>query len=289
MLRWRLLLGTLLIALLVGLFWLDAWLSPPGILLLPLALVVSLLAANEYLGLLAARRLAPLAWLVYGGCALVVASNAIPLWTANPWLDPLAWPLGAFSAVVLAVMAAEVVRYRQPGGVMERLALAVLGVVYAGLLPSFWAQARLLGQGQLGIAALASLLVVVKLCDIGAYSVGRLLGRHKMSPYVSPGKTIEGGVGGLALACGGGWLSLEWLAPLLAPGYTPPPWAWMWYGLVVGLAGVWGDLAESLIKRDVGRKDSSHWMPGFGGVLDLVDSPLFAAPVAYFCWKLALS
>ena len=66
------------------------------------------------------------------------------------------------------------------------------------------------------------------------------------------------------------------------------PWRWIVFGLAVGAAGLLGDLAESLLKRDAGRKDSSPWMPGFGGVLDLLDSILFAAPVAYLCWATGL-
>jgi len=65
-------------------------------------------------------------------------------------------------------------------------------------------------------------------------------------------------------------------------------WRWLIFGIVVGGTGIAGDLAESLLKRDLGRKDSSRWMPGFGGVLDLLDSLLFAAPVAYVCWALGL-
>jgi phosphatidate cytidylyltransferase len=64
---------------------------------------------------------------------------------------------------------------------------------------------------------------------------------------------------------------------------------WLFYGVLLGIAGIFGDLAESLIKRDVGRKDSSTWMPGFGGVLDLLDSLLFAAPVAWLCWIFEVS
>jgi phosphatidate cytidylyltransferase len=144
--------------------------------------------------------------------------------------------------------------------------------------------------GRFGIAAIASLAIVVKMCDIGAYTFGRLLGRRKMTPVLSPGKTWEGAVGGLAFACLGSWLALNWLAPALSAGLAPrSAWCWLGYGLFVGIAGILGDLAEPLIKRDVGRKDSSAWMPGFGGVLDLLDSVLFAAPVAFLCWKLGIA
>ena len=74
----------------------------------------------------------------------------------------------------------------------------------------------------------------------------------------------------------------------LASGAARQPTAWLAYGVIIGVVGLLGDLAESLIKRDLGRKDSSAWMPGFGGVLDLLDSILFAAPVAYLCWVAGL-
>ena len=141
--------------------------------------------------------------------------------------------------------------------------------------------------GDWGIAALASLVIVVKLSDIGAYTVGRLIGRHKLAPHLSPGKTIEGAVGGLAFAGAGAWLALVELWPRLSSTSVPAlaPWQWLGFAFTVTVAGVVGDLAESLLKRDLGRKDSSDWMPGFGGVLDLVDSILVSAPVAYLWWQ----
>jgi phosphatidate cytidylyltransferase len=130
-----------------------------------------------------------------------------------------------------------------------------------------------------------SLILVVKLGDIGAYTLGRLFGRHKMAPVLSPGKTWEGALGAVLAACLGGWLSGFWLVPAMTTATgTVETWRWLVYGVLVGVFGLLGDLAESLIKRDVGRKDSSTWMPGFGGVLDILDSILFAAPVAYLCW-----
>jgi phosphatidate cytidylyltransferase len=119
----------------------------------------------------------------------------------------------------------------------------------------------------------------VKCGDIGAYAVGRLFGRTKLAPVLSPGKTIEGSLGGLAFACAAAYFTFWAMADS-----TPKRWGWLAYGLLVGTAGMLGDLAESLLKRDAGRKDSSTWMPGFGGVLDILDSVLLAAPVAYLCW-----
>ncbi len=305
MLRWRLLLGAIFVAALIGLCWVDHLSSPPGVMLLPLAFLLCVAAGKEYVDLLAGRGGAPpasressrLAYpdplLVLAGSAAVVLANAIPVfWSTR--MDPLGWPLAAFGLAVLAAFLGEMHRYERPGGVMEQLGLTVLGIAYCGLLFAFVVQMRLLGpdehRGAWGVAAIASLVIVVKMADVGAYTFGRLFGRHKMTPVLSPGKTWEGAAGGLVFACLGSWLALNWLAPAMSTGLSPRPvWSWLAYGVIVGVAGMLGDLAESLIKRDVGRKDSSTWMPGFGGLLDLLDSILFAAPVAFLCWKLGLA
>jgi phosphatidate cytidylyltransferase len=133
---------------------------------------------------------------------------------------------------------------------------------------------------------LVSLIAVVKMGDSGAYTVGRLIGRHKMAPVLSPGKTWEGVAGAIGFAMLGAWMVFR-----LMPGSstrTEFRWQWLVYGAIVGVAGLIGDLAESLIKRDAGRKDSSTWMPGFGGILDVLDSILFAAPIAWILWAIEL-
>lgn len=291
MLRWRLLLGTLFIAAIVALLWFDHRQPTPGLVLLPLALTLSVLATREVLWLLSARDLRPLPGVLYAGNLAIVASNAAAMWWPSGWpaepLGRLGWPLAAFGLAGLAVFLGEMRRYERPGRVMEQLATAIFGLFYVGVLLSFVAQMRLLGSGSLGVPAIASLVIVVKMCDTGAYTVGRLFGRHKMAPVLSPGKTLEGAAGGLAFACLGSWLAFRYLVPG-GPSTTGlvGSWGWLIYGILVGLAGMFGDLAESLIKRDVGRKDSSDWLPGFGGVLDVLDSILFAAPVAYLCWAL---
>jgi phosphatidate cytidylyltransferase len=180
-------------------------------------------------------------------------------------------------------------RYEKPGGVTASIAAATFALVYVGVLLSFVVQLRLVW----GIGALAALVIVVKMADTGAYTVGRLIGRHKMAPILSPGKTWEGLAGGLAFALAGSYTTFRWLIPNLPT--TPPHciqnnhwWGWIAFGLLVGIAGMSGDLAESLLKRDTGRKDSSTWMPGFGGVLDVLDSILLGGPVALLCWRLGM-
>jgi phosphatidate cytidylyltransferase len=190
---------------------------------------------------------------------------------------------------VILVFVGEMRRYKQPGGVTANLGGAVLAIGYIGLLLSFAVRLRL----GWGIGALASLVIVAKFGDTGAYFVGRLLGRHKMSPVLSPKKTVEGAVGALVFSLAASWATFQWLVPATAacpadPTCGRPWWGWVTFAMWVGVAGIVGDLAESLIKRDTGAKDSGHWLPGLGGVLDLLDSVLLAAPVAYGCWSLVI-
>lgn len=288
MLRWRLLLGALFIASLAGLMWLDHHAQVAGLWLLGLALIAGLGGANEVVELLKSGGYRPRAAVIYGGTLLVIASNAIPLLfrtvPESQALERTAWPLLAFVLVMLVAFAGEMLRYQKPGGVIVNVALAILGVAYIGLTLSFCAQLRLLGGREAGLVALAALVIVVKMGDTGAYTCGRLFGRHKMTPLLSPGKTWEGAAGGMVFALLGSWLAFNLLPRAMGFELPQQPWNWVVFGIAVGIAGVIGDLAESLFKRDMGRKDSSTWMPGFGGLLDLLDSILFAAPVAYLIW-----
>ena len=200
------------------------------------------------------------------------------------------WKTAAYACVhillaiafgVLIAFVGEMLRFKLPGGHMINLSGAVFAIVYIGLLGSFMVLLRV----AYGIMAVFSMALITKMCDVGAYTVGRLIGRHKMAPSLSPGKTIEGGIGGMCFAVLAAWFSTAVLFPL-ATG-VPSKTTWIGvviYGLSVGLAGALGDLAESLIKRDVSRKDSGVNVPGFGGFLDIFDSLLLAAPVAFGLW-----
>ncbi|MBI1904592.1 MAG: phosphatidate cytidylyltransferase [Planctomycetia bacterium] len=287
MLRWRLFLGAVFIAALVGLLWLDHWMKIPGVALFPLAVVLSWLGSTEMLGLLASRNLRPHPLVVYLGSLAVVTGPVVPYaydWARTP-LDPAGWTMAALGLAVLGAFFVEMCRYQRPGEVMERLGVGVLCIVYIGLMLSFLVQMRYLGpRTGWGVPAIAALVIAVKMSDIGAYTVGRLIGRRRLAPVLSPGKTIEGALGGVAFALLGSWIALRFLLP--AMGVNCHSWAWIPFGIAMAVVGMAGDLAESLIKRDLGRKDSSTWMPGFGGVLDLLDSVLYAAPVGWLFWKL---
>jgi phosphatidate cytidylyltransferase len=198
---------------------------------------------------------------------------------AEPW----AWIAGCLTAVVLAAFLAEMVLFRVPGESITRISLTTWVAAYLGLLPSFLVQLRWLNDSERGsgsrraTAALALAIFVPKCCDIGAYFTGRFLGKHKMSPVLSPKKTWEGLVGGLALAVVAA-IVIDQLGGVVHGGVAMAA----GLGLALGMAGALGDLAESLIKRDCEHKDASNALPGFGGILDVVDSVLFAAPVAYW-------
>jgi phosphatidate cytidylyltransferase len=120
-------------------------------------------------------------------------------------------------------------------------------------------------------------IFVPKCGDIGAYFTGRALGRHRMAPTLSPKKTWEGVAGGVTASVLAA-VGIDRLGPVVRGGW--PSAAGL--GAALGIVGIFGDLAESLIKRDAQQKDASQRVPGFGGILDVVDSVVFAAPVAYW-------
>ncbi len=279
MLRTRLLVGSVLIALTVGMLAFDQHLAPYFPFLFGFVVGLSLAACRECV-LLLGRARAPQGPVCYAGVLALALANwlaAFPAYRPNPWAGVLV----ILTGLVLTVFLYEMARFEGPGRSVERMALTVWVVAYLGLLPCFFAQLRWLypaGEEVRGSVALALAIFVPKGCDVGAYFTGRLLGRHRMAPVLSPKKTWEGAAGGLALAALVA-VAIDRLGP--APVLQEKWWSEIGFGLVVGTAGMLGDLAESLIKRDCQSKDASHAVPGFGGVLDVVDAILFAAPPAY--------
>lgn len=138
-------------------------------------------------------------------------------------------------------------------------------------------------------AKMIMILLCVKSTDIGAYFGGRLLGRHKLIPWLSPGKTWEGLFCGLltAGAVGAVCARFAWEKEIELRHISQVPWVKGFiFGAVLGGIGQVGDLFESMMKRDAEVKDSGQLVPGFGGILDIIDSPLFAAPFAYLLFSL---
>jgi phosphatidate cytidylyltransferase len=293
MLLTRLLVGTGLVALTGLMLLVDHQLPPwyPFLFLLLLGLAV--ISCNELLTLIDRSR-RPTAWLVYVAVVGMVVINWLAHWPVLCWpgCSVWVWILGYFVGVVLASFLVEMAVYREPGTSLNRLALTVWMTAYLGLLPSFLIQLRwpqtfgFTSDANQGTAALALAIFVPKCGDIGAFFTGRFFGRNRMSPLLSPKKTWEGALGGLTAAV---------LATAVIDALGPASvlgglwWARVGFGVTVGCAGLLGDLAESLIKRDCRQKDASQSVPGFGGVLDVVDAVIFAAPVAFvWCAVVAL-
>jgi len=136
------------------------------------------------------------------------------------------------------------------------------------------------GSTQDGRWWLFYLLAVTKMTDTGGFFIGKQFGKQKLAPYISPKKTWEGALGGLLLAiCVS--VALKSIACLFdGLAFTLTFWESLWLGALIGVGAQFGDLAESLLKRDGGVKDSSH-LPGLGGMLDIVDSLVFTAPLVY--------
>lgn len=155
-------------------------------------------------------------------------------------------------------------------GTIRNISASFFSIIYLGFLCGFILGIRIL----FGPWVLLLFILTIKSSDIGAYTLGRLFGKHKMAPRVSPGKTWEG-LGGAIL-----------FATLVSFGFSHfsgimSSLTALIFGVVFGVLGQLGDLAESMIKRDAASKDSSSSIPGFGGILDVIDSPLATAPAAF--------
>jgi len=163
-------------------------------------------------------------------------------------------------------------------GSLAGLSITVAGVVYISVLFSFLIPLRMEASH-----LVAYLLLVTKGGDIGAYVVGSSIGKHPIVPRVSPNKTVEGAVAGILTSI---LVSLIVSKPLLRDHFIFDFGAWNWAvyiiaGVVLGVVGLCGDLAESLIKRDCQIKDTRKFIPGMGGILDVIDSLLFTTPLFY--------
>jgi phosphatidate cytidylyltransferase len=265
---------------------------PTGWWLMPLALAVAVGGVDEIVRLFAADDFLLPGWILRPGVAAIVlaAFFVSPTMPDSP-IASLGGPAVALMAVMIALFVHEIGTYRTGGRALERLACGMLSVAYVGLSMAFLVALRLLpvgagdGAATSSIVPLATAVAIVKVGDVVAYLVGSLIGRRKLAPVLSPGKTWEGAAAGLAASVLASWGMLEWLAIDLV---ARPLGGWVVYGLAVGLAGMAGDLAESLLKRELHAKDSGRSLAGLGGVLDLADSLFFAAPIAWILWVVRL-
>lgn len=188
--------------------------------------------------------------------------------------------------VIIAIMGLELTR-RDNRRAVYHVATTIFGVVYVAWLGSHLVLLRELPwlierDYSLGASFVFLAFAVTWSADTGAYLVGSLVGRRPLLPRVSRNKTWEGAIGGVAFAMLAGWVASLTFAP-----YLPPAWAVV-LGAVAAMVGLLGDLFESMLKRDAEIKDTSHVIPGHGGVLDRFDSLLFTVPLIYYFLKFVI-
>jgi phosphatidate cytidylyltransferase len=194
-----------------------------------------------------------------------------------PWREIVLW------AYVLFVMIVEVVRPSERP--LERIMTSLFGMLYIPFLLSFGLLLRYYPDGTLGFWYVMIAAVGAYASDVGAYAVGGLFGKRKLAPEISPNKTLEGALGGLVFSA-----LMVFLLQEAIRSFIPDVRVWeIWmFALLVSSAAQLGDLAESVIKRSLGAKDSGTFLPGHGGLLDRIDSLLFALPVAYYFLSVAV-
>lgn len=268
-----------MIAALLGVLWLDEWLAAQGraragLVLLVLLVLPGIRLASRELEVLIRAKFVPTHFRVL---FLSGAAGVVGMYAVLGGVDPIALPSLAVGAMLLAVL----VRCwgRNTEQTLLPAACALFSFVYLGLLPGLLLAIREAHSAWV----LAAVLLITKSCDIGAYFTGRSIGRHKLIPWLSPGKTWEGLAGGVALA------SIVAVLTLTPPSMADLHWAYaLLLGVIFGGVGQLGDLLASMFKRDAAVKDSGRSIPGFGGVLDVIDSPLLVALPAYWLLQAAL-
>lgn len=280
------------------------WPGPLGFLLrhgslIPITCaVMAALAAVELSRIMAAVRLRPMQrwspWVV-GAVVLAPWLSLLsgPLFPLNS-LTPLAVMVLIFLVGILGAASWFVLRGKVEYGLGD-IAGTWAVITYCGMLTSFAVMIRSApyGAGIIAAPAFFYFIVVTKSADIGAYFAGSFFGRTKLSPLVSPKKTVEGAIGAILMGMAVSLLLNE-AAVLLPLGFTDPhatqnvsirlltPVQAVTFGFLMSIFAQMGDLLESLFKRGAQVKDSGDILPNFGGILDIVDSPIFCAPVAWF-------
>jgi phosphatidate cytidylyltransferase len=239
-------------------------LGPPWLVLAILVVALGI-GLSEFYALVAVRGIRPLRLagaLVAGALFLDVVAPA--------WLPFPCGPLG-----VLLLLAAMLQRGLDQDSVGAGAA-TLLGAAYLGVLGGTIGALLVLEPAAEGGFRIVLLLGILVIADTFAFFVGHAVGRHRLAPSISPGKTIEGALGGLAGGVVGAFLIRQFGLPGLPPLHT------LGLGVAVAALGIVGDLEESLLKRWAGAKDSGTLFPGHGGMLDRLDSLLFGAPVLYY-------
>jgi phosphatidate cytidylyltransferase len=272
-------------------FWKDLFNDkdhlPRGLVLFGLSLAVAPLAARELSNIFRANDIATRTWLTtLATITGLVLSYSIPTRTTASAGTETTTTIAILSTGMMMVFVLALLtfsRHRNVAGVVAAAGAVMFAMVYLGFMLGFLLALRRSHSAWIVVGV----LIITKACDTGAYFTGRAIGRHKLIPWLSPGKTWEGLVGGIATSVVVG-VVLAAASRVLGASDDVPVWLGAVCGAVFAGVGQLGDLAVSLFKRGAGIKDSSGLLPGLGGVLDVLDSPLMVAPVAYWILTFAL-
>ncbi len=305
MLHRRLLSAFILIASSLFLIGLDLWFpiaGQAGVWMIPLYVFMTLGTATELSQLLAKR------WSIRVRSVLVHCSLASTVILFPVWYSvvmnrayPVDCPVGRAGWLLIGVMTGvgasgleAMWRFSQMSKTLEpnenateserttlEWMLSSFVITYVVGCLSFWFLVRMQGSSFDGMLHLIALLAIIKFADAGAYFAGKSFGRHKLIPSISPGKTIEGLIGGMLLSIVIAYFFLRVLLPWCGVPGGGFVWGPALLGCLLTLIGLVGDLLESMVKRTVGAKDSGALLPGLGGVWDVTDSLLPSAIVGY--------
>lgn len=294
MLRQRLLSALIVIACALGFVTLDARLplgNSHGAWMTLLAIYLIFGSAVECSAMLRHRRggFDPAPGLI--GCGGIMLAAMVPmLWSvaghaypSNCIIGPLGWPLAASMIALIGCFIWCMRTYRPGTHVLEQAAFSGWLAVYFGVGFAFWVALRQNGSDAWGLTVVVGMIVVTKFTDAGAYFSGRAFGKTKLVPMVSPGKTLEGLMGGMIIGVAVSLIYFRLFVPWLF-GTADVNHNWMGpilLGIALTLAGLAGDLLESVVKRESEMKDSSQFLPGLGGLWDVTDSLLPAGMVGY--------
>ncbi|MER3484205.1 MAG: phosphatidate cytidylyltransferase [Meiothermus sp.] len=253
-----------------------------GRILFFLALVAILVIGSlELRGMLRNRGIElNMGFLLVGGVLLFSLPQLHDIYPGVPWREI------ALGLVLIGAFSNELIA----GANIERFAYSLMSFLYLPWTLGFFLLLRHQPNSDIGLWVLTLPLLCSFANDVGAYFVGRLFGRHKLAPNISPGKTVEGSIGGIAVS----FLVLWGYTNIMANAYPGSPFALLdplylsIINLLLSFAAQLGDLTESMLKRYCGVKDSGSLLPGHGGLLDRLDSHLFTVPLTYYLLSLFL-
>lgn len=267
----RIAVGLTMLVALFGLLGWDHW-SGRGWGISTLTIILTTWGGREIAKLLGNAGAPPNKWLIMGGCAAFLGVRVLGEELHRPWIIELETPLAVLFSFALLFPPLLGTPSRET---FLGIAATVFGLYYVCFLGGFVVRCRYIPG--IGESAAIYALLIAKGSDICAYFTGKALGKTKLIPNISPGKTVAGFVGGLAgsvliTAAFSAWTPLGTVLPLKLSAPV---------GIILGLVSIAGDLVESLFKRSAELKDSARLLPTFGGILDVTDSIQTAAPATY--------